>query len=225
MKKGDVQLSLILFSAAALGAASPSAAYFKGDAVFAADDTAYCRSIADLQVFTAALKAKLEPKAGKPMPGCGTLAKDSQAVAVDTSYHGYAVVRLKTPGGGAANVYVQKNLWWTKQEEKYFTCMRVRSEEPFLEAYKHCQEVSVSGVDAKATPDLAVAYACAECHGATGKNAKPNLVGMSKEYILKSVNAYKTGARSDSSMAKVANKLDEADAARAAAYFSATQCK
>ena len=159
------------------------------------------------------------------MAGCGTAKKSAEALALDISSHGYAVVQIKSENGAQAHVYVQKNLWWTKEEEKYFTCMRVRADKPFTEAYKTCQEEMFTGVDPKATPDLAVAYKCAECHGATDNKGNPNLVGFSKEYILKSMNAYKTGERKNTTMGKVVDKLSEEDASRAANFFSESPCK
>lgn len=223
MKIGIPHL-LALASAAAMMAASPSAAYFKGDVIYASDEATYCKSIEDLQKFSSLIKAKETEKAGK-MTGCGTFKKDTSAIALDTSFHGYALVQIKAEKGPPSHVYVQKNLWWTKQEETYFTCMRVHGSEPFLEAYKRCQDEMVSGVDPKANPDLAVAYQCAECHGATDKKGNPNLVGISKDYLLKSMNAYKTGDRKDKTMGRVADKLSEEEAARAANYFADRPCK
>ena len=225
MKKVTIPTLLTFLSGAALLTATPVAAFFNGDAIFASsDDTAYCKSISDLQRYTDLLKAKATADAAK-IAGCGTVKKNAKATAVDISSHGYAIVRLELEGGAAPVVYVKKNLWWTKVEEKYFVCMRVHSSDNFTDAYKHCQEESIASGDAESSPETAVAYQCAECHGAVEKDGKPSLEGLSKNYILKSVNAYKHGARDESKMSGVAKKLSDEDASRAANYYSQTPCK
>jgi cytochrome c553 len=225
MKNVKIPGLSIILSAAALAIATPAMAFFNGDTIYASSDgTAYCKSIKDLDSYTALLKAKSDAEANK-IAGCGILKKNTKATAVDISSHGYAIVRLEGDGGAATTAFVKKNLWWTKVEEKYFMCMRVHSSDNFTDAYKHCQEESVAGGDAQSSPETAVAYQCAECHGAVEKDGKPSLDGLSKNYILKSVNAYKHGARDDSKMSGVAKKLSEEDASRAANYYSQTPCK
>ena len=224
MKKVNIPNLLVFLSAAAVVTAVPAAAFFNGDTVYASDDTPYCRSISDLNRYTDLLKEKADAEAGK-IAGCGMVKKNAKAVAVDISSHAYAIVRLELEGGASPTVYVKKNLWWTKVEEKYFMCMRVHSSDNFTDAYKHCQEESVAGGDAQSDPETAVAYKCAECHGATEKDGKPSLEGLSKDYILKSVKAYKHGARADSKMGGIANKLSDEDANRAANYYSQSPCK
>jgi cytochrome c553 len=64
---------------------------------------------------------------------------------------------------------------------------------------------------------------CAGCHGVTGKNPSPtfpNLAGQHAQYIVKQLKAFKSGERTDPTMAPMAANLSEQDMADLAAYFS-----
>ena len=69
----------------------------------------------------------------------------------------------------------------------------------------------------------AKAATCAACHGADGIGASdsfPNLAGQHADYIVKQLNAFKTGDRKDPLMAPMAATLSEQDMADLAAHFS-----
>ena len=132
-----------LAPAAALLAASPSVAYYKGDTVYASTQVAYCKSIRDLQTYVSLRKAKANAEAGQ-LIGCGMLDKDAKAIAVNISFHGYARVILQTEGAQSAKVYVQKTRWWTREEESYFGCMRQHEDDAFADAHNECLAKSVS---------------------------------------------------------------------------------
>lgn len=71
----------------------------------------------------------------------------------------------------------------------------------------------------KATP-------CIACHGANGNSANPqwpNLAGQHQQYIVKQLQAFKSGARKDPLMSPMAMTLSDEDMADLAAYFSAQQ--
>ena len=90
-------------------------------------------------------------------------------------------------------------------------------------------ESSLDAQKQSASPDAAVAGKCAECHERQRRKRKRRMAepgGLFEGgYILKSLNAYKTGVRSNSMMSGVVQKLSDADANRAASYFSAAACE
>ncbi|MBK6742820.1 MAG: c-type cytochrome [Hydrogenophilales bacterium] len=65
--------------------------------------------------------------------------------------------------------------------------------------------------------------ACAACHGADGNSSMagtPSLAGQHAGYLVAALQAYKSGARKDATMAPQAAKLDAATIATIAAYYS-----
>ncbi len=67
------------------------------------------------------------------------------------------------------------------------------------------------------------AGACAGCHGADGNSLVPNfpkLAGQHAAYLSKQLADFKSGARSDATMAPMAAPLNEQDIEDIAAYFS-----
>ncbi len=69
---------------------------------------------------------------------------------------------------------------------------------------------------------------CAGCHGIEGyRNAYPQvyhvpkLGGQHAEYLVKALQAYKTGARSNTTMQGIASSLSDQDMADLAAYYTA----
>ena len=69
---------------------------------------------------------------------------------------------------------------------------------------------------------------CIACHGANGASANhswPNLVGLSKSYIVEALRAYRGGARKNAMMAGIASSLSDTDIENAAAYYANATCK
>jgi cytochrome c553 len=68
---------------------------------------------------------------------------------------------------------------------------------------------------------------CAACHGANGVSGNrswPNLVGLSGDYLVNALKAYKTGDRKHPMMTAIAKELSDADAENVAAYYAALAC-
>ena len=64
---------------------------------------------------------------------------------------------------------------------------------------------------------------CIACHGANGigtTNLNPNLAGQKEAYLVKSIKAYRDGARKDPMMGAMAKPLSDTDIDNLAAYFS-----
>lgn len=75
------------------------------------------------------------------------------------------------------------------------------------------------GADGKAK-----AAACAACHGADGNSINPiwpNLAGQGASYIVAQLEAFKSGARNNPSMAPMAAGLSSEDMAAIAEYYAA----
>jgi cytochrome c553 len=67
------------------------------------------------------------------------------------------------------------------------------------------------------------AIKCQVCHGLDGLSKNPdapNLSGQVERYLLKSLQAYKSGDRKNDQMAVIAKGLQDADMENLAAYFS-----
>jgi cytochrome c553 len=67
------------------------------------------------------------------------------------------------------------------------------------------------------------AKACAACHGADGNSADanfPKLAGQQADYIVKSLQGYKSGTRKNPIMAPMGGNLSQRDMEDLAAYFS-----
>ena len=64
---------------------------------------------------------------------------------------------------------------------------------------------------------------CSSCHGINGISVGPqypNLAGQKEQYLIKALNAYKSGARKDPLMSAMAAPLSDADISDVAAHFS-----
>jgi cytochrome c553 len=64
---------------------------------------------------------------------------------------------------------------------------------------------------------------CASCHGKDGISNSPlipNLAGQKEAYLVKALEAYKEGQRSNAMMRSVTASLNEEDMADLAAYYS-----
>jgi nitrite reductase (NO-forming)/hydroxylamine reductase len=67
------------------------------------------------------------------------------------------------------------------------------------------------------------ASTCFACHGADGISLNPNypsLAGQSVEYLVKQLNAFRSGSRSDPVMGPMAQSLSDTDVDNVAAYFA-----
>lgn len=92
-----------------------------------------------------------------------------------------------------------------------------------------CCAVLFAGAQAQAA-DVAAgkekSKACAACHGPDGNSQAPDfprLAGQHFDYLVKSLNDYKNGARKNAIMAPMAANLSQRDMADLAAYFSHQQ--
>ena len=67
------------------------------------------------------------------------------------------------------------------------------------------------------------ASACFSCHGLEGFSANPkypNLAGQNAEYLIKQLNAFRSGERKDPIMSPMASSMSDADVENVAAYFA-----
>ena len=79
-----------------------------------------------------------------------------------------------------------------------------------------------------ASPGRATAAKCVACHGPDGVSANrswPSLVGLSKDYLLVALKAYKDGARKNALMSGAVKDLSDADTESAASYYAGASCK
>jgi cytochrome c553 len=68
--------------------------------------------------------------------------------------------------------------------------------------------------------------ACAACHGVDGNSASadfPRLAGQHNDYLVKSLQGYKSGARKNPIMAPMGATLSQRDIEDLAAYYSQQQ--
>jgi cytochrome c553 len=64
---------------------------------------------------------------------------------------------------------------------------------------------------------------CAGCHGDNGLSVNPewpNLAGQKKEYLIKQIQDFKSGARKNALMEPMAQTLSEEDVTAVSAYIS-----
>jgi cytochrome c553 len=90
-----------------------------------------------------------------------------------------------------------------------------------------CEAAPASDVQA-ASAGQAVASKCTACHGADGRASNaawPNLAGLSKDYLINAIKAYKGGGRKNSMMSVVLNDLSDSDAESVATYYASAACK
>ena len=82
---------------------------------------------------------------------------------------------------------------------------------------------SATAVEGDAAAGKAKASACGACHGPTGINPNPlypDLAGQNAPYMVKQLQDFKAGTRTDMMMAPMAANLSEQDMADLAAYFA-----
>ena len=73
-----------------------------------------------------------------------------------------------------------------------------------------------------------LASSCAACHGENGMSpnpAWPNLAGQNAVYILKNLEAFKSGERTDIMMSTAVKNLSQSDMQDIAAYYAQLQCE
>jgi cytochrome c553 len=93
----------------------------------------------------------------------------------------------------------------------------------------HAPKIAGNGAtafDHKVAADAAAT--CASCHGANGiatNDAWPNLAGQNAAFIARSIGSFKTGARTNETMAPMAQTVDDANVATLAAYFGSLPCR
>jgi len=90
--------------------------------------------------------------------------------------------------------------------------------------------LAVCGITLAGTADAGDAAAgqvksstCAGCHGMNGMSNNemyPNLAGQKEAYLVKALNAYRSGDRTDPTMKAMASALSDADVENLAAFFS-----
>lgn len=81
---------------------------------------------------------------------------------------------------------------------------------------------------ADAAAGKAKSVTCAACHGQNGISIAPNypnLACQKDKYLVKSIKAYKSGARNDPMMKPMVMALSDADIENLAAYYSSLGCK
>lgn len=74
----------------------------------------------------------------------------------------------------------------------------------------------------------AKAAACFGCHGMNGISVNPlwpNLAGQHEQYLVKQLQAFKAGERSDPNMTALSQALSDQDMADIAAWFASQACK
>jgi len=99
---------------------------------------------------------------------------------------------------------------------------------PLLLALTVCGVSCAGTVDAgDAVAGQVKASACAGCHGMNGSSNSemyPNLAGQKEAYLVKALNAYRSGDRPDPTMKAMAGTLTDADVENLAAFFSSQSC-
>jgi cytochrome c553 len=88
--------------------------------------------------------------------------------------------------------------------------------------------ISTAMADGNAEAGQAKSTPCIACHGADGNSPNPqwpNLAGQHAQYIVKQLQAFKSGARKDPLMSPMAAGLSDTDIADLAAYFSTQKQK
>lgn len=87
---------------------------------------------------------------------------------------------------------------------------------------------SSGALAADAAAGKSKAASCVGCHGITGTSANPmwpNLAGQHEQYLVKQMQDFKSGARTDPNMNALMQPLSEADMQDIAAFFSSQTCK
>jgi cytochrome c553 len=85
-----------------------------------------------------------------------------------------------------------------------------------------CLGLALSGIAGAAGHTQVIASTCLSCHGPGGKSlgAIPSLAGLDKEYFVKSMKDFKSGARTGSIMKRHASGYTDAEYEAMGAYFA-----
>ncbi|HML08960.1 MAG TPA: c-type cytochrome [Xanthobacteraceae bacterium] len=90
-----------------------------------------------------------------------------------------------------------------------------------------CESAPLADHEA-ASRGQAILSKCAACHGTDGHASNrswPNLAGLSRDYLIDALRAYKDGTRSSAIMAGIVKDLSDSDAESASAYYAGVGCK
>ena len=93
-------------------------------------------------------------------------------------------------------------------------------------AFSAALTISGSALAGNAAAGKEKSKTCAACHGADGNSASadfPKLAGQQYDYLVKSLQGYKSGARKNPIMAGQVANLKKDDIDDLAAYFSSQQ--
>ena len=93
-------------------------------------------------------------------------------------------------------------------------------------AFSAALTISGSALAGNAAAGKEKSKTCAACHGADGNSASadfPKLAGQQYDYLVKSLQGYKSGARKNPIMAPMGANLSQRDMEDLAAYFSSQQ--
>jgi cytochrome c553 len=181
------------------------------------------------------------PKLGGPPAGAavGDPAAGKLKAAACAGCHGAEGVSANLPGPTLAG---QNAAYFVEAMKAYATGAR---ENPMMSAaVQGMSEADVNNIAAYyaglkcessltaekqgAAPGKAAASKCIGCHGADGESSNaawPSLVGLSKEHLLETLKAYKSGARKNALMAGAIKDLSDADTESLAAYYAGATCK
>ena len=88
--------------------------------------------------------------------------------------------------------------------------------------------MALSPLSVRAGEMPAAAASCIQCHGQDGigtNDSYPNLAGQKKEYLLKQLRDFKSGARRDKEMNLVMKLLSEESMETVSAFFSSLERK
>ena len=181
---------------------------------------------------------RINVAAAEPPAQAGNAAAGKAKAAACSACHGAEGVSANLPGPSLAG---QKEAYFIAALKAYGAGARAN---PMMSAAAQASDVDAAdlaafyaGLKCESTltaekqatlAGRAVASKCVACHGADGISGNPgwpNLVGLSKDYLVKSFKAYKDGARKDGVMAGVAKDVSETDAENLASYYASASCK
>jgi cytochrome c553 len=177
--------------------------------------------------------------ATKPMAQAGAAAAGEAKAANCVGCHGVQGVSVGLPGptlAGQKAAYLLESFMAYKTGARdnpmMGTFAKAASDEDAanLAAYYSgltCESTLTAERQAEA-PGRAPAAQCSGCHGADGVStnpAWPNLVGLSKDYLVAALNAYRSGKRENALMGGAAKSLSDADIDSIADYYAGASCK
>lgn len=185
--------------------------------------------------------AKADPAKGATLYDAGDAAKGVPACASCHGAAGNSTIATNPKLGGQAEAYIYKQLvdFTTPQRNQPImtTYAKALSDEDKknLAAYLAAQKPGAGAARNKDTVELGRKIyrggiaekgvaACASCHGATGAgipNKYPRLAGQNQDYAVAQLEAFKSGARSNSVEMTTLSKRLSADEMKAVADYVA----